>query len=202
MDLSFQHCALDLRTYDIDAEMTQSIDGPEGRDEMSGSTERRTSGASEKPGGPNVLFTWPVAQRMLPLVGQIVRQIREERQHLDRMQAEKEELDRLRKTLAWPLRSRRYQLQEEIGAAEQKMQSTLAELEGLGVTLVDVRTGQVGFPTTVNNRPAFFSWRCDEEALQFWNFAEDTNERRPIPASWMKAPEGRRRGSSGKTELR
>src|SRR5438876_929251 len=100
---------------------------------MSGSTERRTSGAFEKAGGPNVLFTWPVAQRMLPLVGQIVRQLRDEKQRLDRMQAEKEKLDRLRRTLAWPLRSRRYQLQEEIAASEQNLQSALAELEGLGV---------------------------------------------------------------------
>jgi hypothetical protein len=182
--------------------MTQSIDGPEGRDAMSGSTERQTSGAFEKAGGPNVLFTWPVAQRMLPLVGQIIRQVRDERHRLDRMQAEKEKLDRMRRTLAWPLRSRRYQLQEEIAAAEQDLQNALGELEGLGVTLVDVQSGQVGFPTTVNNRPAFFSWRCDEEALHYWYFAEETSERRPIPVSWMKAPEGRRRGGSGKTELR
>jgi hypothetical protein len=167
---------------------------------MSSPTERRTSGAFEKAGGPNVLFTWPVAQRMLPLVGQIVRQLRDERHKLDRMQAEKEELDRLRRTLAWPLRSRRYQLQEEIATVEQNLHSAHAELEGLGVTLVEVETGQVGFPTTVNNRPAFFSWRCGEESLLFWNFAEETNERRTIPVSWMKSPEGRRRGNSGKPE--
>jgi hypothetical protein len=169
---------------------------------MSGSTEKRTSGAFEKAGGPNVLFTWPVAQRMLPLVGQIVGQLREQKQRLDRMLAEKEELDRLRRTLAWPLRSRRYQLQEDIAGAEQDLQSALAELEGLGVALVDVQAGQVGFPTTVNNRPAFFSWCCDEEAVEYWYFAEETNERRPIPASWMKSPEGRRRGTSTKPESR
>jgi hypothetical protein len=169
---------------------------------MSGSTERRTSGAFEKAGGPNVLFTWPVAQRMLPLVGQIVRQLRDESRRLDRMHAEKEELDRMRRTLAWPLRARRYQLQEEIAGVEHNLQTTLAELEGLGVALVDVEAGQVGFPTTVNNRPAFFSWRCDEESLQYWYFAEDTNERRPIPTSWMKSSEKSRRGSSGKPEPR
>jgi hypothetical protein len=169
---------------------------------MSGSTEKRTSGAFEKAGGPNVLFTWPVAQRMLPLVGQIVGQIREEKQRLGRMHAEKEELDRLRRTLAWPLRSRRYQLQEDIAATEQDLQNALVELESLGVALVDILAGQVGFPTTVNNRPAFFSWRCDEEGLEYWYFAEETNERRPIPVSWMKSPENRRRGSSTKPESR
>src|SRR5260370_4368776 len=144
---------------------------------MSGSTERRASGPFEKTGGPNVLFTWPVAQRMLPLVGQIVNQIRGEKHRLERMQWEKEKLDRMRRTLAWPLRSRRYQLQEEIAAAEQNLQSTLVELEGLGVSLVDFETGQVGFPTTVNNRPAFFSWRCEEESLQYCNYAENTTQR-------------------------
>src|SRR5947209_19102127 len=116
---------------------------------MGGSTEKSTSGAFEKAGGPNILFTWPVAQRMLPLVGQIVRQLRDDRLQLDRMHAEKEELDRMRRTLAWPLRSRRYQLQEEIAAVEQTLQSALTELEALGVTLGEVGVGLVGFPRTV-----------------------------------------------------
>jgi hypothetical protein len=161
---------------------------------MAGSTENRTSGAFEKSRGSGATFTWQKAQRMLPLVRHIVGDVLELQRHLRRMQAEKEHLDENRRSLAWPGRSRRYQLQEEITAEEQKLRGVLAELEGLGAVLVAADAGQVGFPTTVNNRPAFFSWQPGEEGLLHWHFAGDAT-RQPIPESWTKN-EPRRRGAS------
>ena len=161
---------------------------------MSGSTENRTSGAFERPHGPAATFTWSAAQRMLTLVRRIVADILQQQQHLSRTQAEKDRLDRKRYALAWPDRSRRYQLQEEAAAGEQNLKSYLGELEGLGVVLVERETGQVGFPTFVNNRPACFSWRPGEEGLLYWHFADDAT-RHEIPVSWTR-PEPRRRGAS------
>jgi hypothetical protein len=162
---------------------------------MSGSTENQMSGAPERAGGPNVLFTWTVAQRMLPLVGRIVDDLLRRRQDLARMEAEKANLDRNRRTLAWPGRARRYQLQEELTETDKQQRAAVAELEGLGVTLIDPGLGQVGFPTTVNNRRAFFSWRPGDNGLAFWHFAEET-ARRPVPPTWTKGTELRRRTSS------
>jgi hypothetical protein len=161
---------------------------------MSGSTENRASGASEKAGGQGAAFTWNVAQRMLPLVGRIVGDVLQHRRSLTRMHLEKNRLDRNRRSLTWPERSRRYQLDEEIAAEERKMREALAELEALGVALIDPRFGQVGFPTVVNDRSAFFSWRPGEDGPQYWHFADDT-DRRPVPSVWTK-PAERRRGSA------
>jgi hypothetical protein len=161
---------------------------------MSGSTENRAPGASEKSEGQGVAFTWNVAQRMLPLVGRIAADVLQQRRSLTRMHLEKDRLDRKRRSLAWPERARRYQLDEDIAAGDQKLRELAAELESLGVVLIDPRAGQVGFPTFVNDRPAFFSWRPGEEGPLYWHFADDT-ERRPVPASWTRPPE-RRRGSA------
>jgi hypothetical protein len=164
---------------------------------MSGSTENRAPGASEKSGAQGVAFTWTVAQRMLPLVGRIAADVLQHRRTLTRMHLEKDRLDRKRHSLAWPERARRYQLDEDIATEERKLREVVAELESLGVVLVDPRAGQVGFPTFVNDRSAFFSWRPGEEGPLYWHFADDT-ERRPVPASWTRPTEPRaRRSRSG-----
>ena len=103
------------------------------------------------------------------------------------LQPERARLDRRRQALAWPERARRYQLHDEITALQEVRRQTLAELEALGVALLDAAAGLVGFPTIVNDRPAFFSWRPGEEGLRFWNYAGDRN-RRPVPEAWTKPP--------------
>jgi hypothetical protein len=152
---------------------------------MNGSTENRAPEAFEKGGSHDRLLTWVAANRMLPLVQHIVAEVIDCQHRLATMQPEKERLDRHRRELSWPERSRRYQLGEDIAAGERTLRAACGELDGLGVSLLDIHTGQVGFPTKVNNRPAFFSWRPGEETLSFWQYA-DEGERRPIPAGWTK----------------
>src|SRR5262245_39545477 len=100
---------------------------------MSGSTENQMSGAFETASGPTILFTWHLAQKMLPLVGRIINDILQLDRRLAELHPEKSQLDRNRRALEWVGRSRRYQLQEEIQATEQALFDALAELEGLGV---------------------------------------------------------------------
>jgi len=160
---------------------------------MSGSTENQMSGAFEKAGGPTVLFTWHLAQKMLPLVGRIVSDVLQHERRLAELHPEKNRLDQTRRSLQWPERSRRYLLQEEIKGSENALQEALAELDGLGVVLVDRLTGQVGFPTTVNDRRAFFSWRPGDEDLKHWHYAEE-DARRPVPVTWtLQTTETRKR---------
>jgi hypothetical protein len=152
---------------------------------MNGSTENRASEAFERRGSHDRLLTWVAASRMLPLVQHIVGEVTDCQHRLATMQLEKDRLDRHRRDLSWPERSRRYQLGEDITAGEQSLRAAFHELDGLGLSLLDIETGQVGFPTKVNNRPAFFSWLPGEKTLSFWQYADDS-ERRPIPAGWMK----------------
>src|SRR5260370_919606 len=156
-----------------------------GRSAMNGSTENRTSGSFENSNGQEIILTWGSAERMLPLVSQIVAEILGHQTKLNRIQPEKDRLDRNRRNLDWPERSRRYGLQEEIAQEDLRIAANLAELDALGLTLVEPMLGQVGFPTLVNNRKAFFSWQPGEETIQYWHFAEDL-DRRPIPATWME----------------
>jgi hypothetical protein len=90
-------------------------------------------------------------------------------------------------------------LQEEIVALEKELLAALAELEALGLALLDGPLGLVGFPTLVNDRRAYFSWQAGEESLEFWNYAGDT-VRRPVPASWTKTPRERSRKGKPKSQ--
>ena len=91
--------------------------------------------------------------------------------------------------LAWPDRARHYRLQEETADAEKELQDATAELEVLGLSLLHGPTALIGFPTVVNDRPAYFSWRPGEEKLAFWNYADDL-VRRPGAAGLDAASQG------------
>src|SRR5262245_46478950 len=126
---------------------------------MSGFTERGVPGASELSGGHGAVLTWGAGQAMLPLVGRIAADVAEQAGRLARLRPEKARLDARRRTLDWPGRSRRYELEREIAQVEAELSRFRGELDGLGVALLDAATGLVGFPTIVNDRPAYFSWQ-------------------------------------------
>ena len=166
---------------------------------MSGFIENRASGASEQPGTRDRVLTWHASRAMLPLVGRIAQDVAHHHKRLARMGPEFARLERNRRTLAWPDRARRYQLEEEIKTGQAELRTALAELEALGVVVLDAVLGLVGFPTMVNERRAFFSWRPGEESLLFWCYADDLT-RRPVPESWTETP--RERPARGKSRPR
>src|SRR5687768_1164894 len=113
---------------------------------MSGFTENRASDEAERAGGwSDRVFTWHACRAMLPLVERIAQDILEHHQSLHhRLRPEMAHLEENRRHLAWPQRARRYQLEEQIAATEQQLRALLAELEALGVDLLDPETGLVG----------------------------------------------------------
>jgi hypothetical protein len=123
---------------------------------------------------------------MLPLVQRIVADLVRHQECLARLRPERARLERNRLNLVWAERARRYEIDEEIAKVGNELRASRGELESLGVALLDGLAGLVGFPTIVNNRRAFFSWRPGEEGLSFWNFANDLN-RRPVPVGWTNA---------------
>jgi hypothetical protein len=135
-------------------------------------------------------MTWHASRAMLPLVGRIARDVIEYYGQLTRMEPEFAQLERDRRTLNWPQRSRRYQLEEDISVAQNEMRTLLAELEVLGLTLLEPSLGMIGFPTLVNDRRAFFSWRPGEESVLFWNYADDL-ARHAVPEEWTELPSER-----------
>jgi hypothetical protein len=152
---------------------------------MSGSTGNTASGAFDRPESEHAFIELTTARRMLPLVQRIVEEILATRRALARLVCEQGTLDKKRRLLDWPNRQRRYQVHEEVASLEGRLNELLAELQSLKVVLLDANSGRTGFPTAVNNRPAYFSWVPGEEGVDFWHFA-DEQVRRSIPKLWAK----------------
>jgi hypothetical protein len=147
---------------------------------------KRASNPSRSRGREAIILDLPTVRKMLPLVRHIVADLLAAEQQLGSLLWEREGLDRNRRNLSWPERQRRYFLQDEITRLDQQRRDIVAELEGLGVSVIDAAHGRVGFPTIVNTKSAFFSWQPGEEEVGYWHFAGDSDRRRPIPVSWTK----------------
>lgn len=156
---------------------------------MSESMGDTTSSAPEKPERREKMLTLTTAGNMLPLVRRIVSDVVGSQQGLAKLQPEQERLDRQRRDLTWPERLRRYELQEELANLERSLGDALAEIEVLGIVLEDPAEGRVGFPTVVNGRKAYFSWRPGDDGVRHWHFATE-NTLRLIPASWHELETG------------
>jgi len=153
---------------------------------MNGPTGNAASNASERPNRREVALNLVTSRRMLPLVQRILTDLLAYQKAAKQLLPEMDRLDRQRHDLAWPERQRRYRVREEMEQADRKIQEALGELDELGVVLLDEDAGRVGFPTIVNDRRAFFSWRMGEEGLRSWHFIEES-VLRPIPPAWHKA---------------
>ncbi len=162
-----------------------------------GGFQNRASEVTERSGAEDRVMTWHASRAMLPLVGRIAEDVVSHHQRLARMLPELAQLERNRLRLNWEGRSRRYQLEEEIAAARAAMHNAVSELEKLGLTLLEPVLGLIGFPTLVNDRRAFFSWRPGEESLIYWNYADD-NARNPVPDEWTEV----QRERSGRSRSR
>lgn len=145
---------------------------------MSGSS-HRASGPAEKPRRKSS-FTLSVARAMLPLVRQIVGDLVLAQTTVERWKPELDNLQRHRRDLSWPERQRRYRLEEETSSAQRHLADASGELEQLGVRVLDSVSGEVGFPTSVNGKEAFYCWLPQEDGVHFWRYANETH-RRPLP---------------------
>ena len=147
------------------------------------STPNRASNPTGKSRRKDVTLDLPTARQMLPLIRSIVADIKNSREAIAQLTPEQERLDRHRRDLVWQERQRRYQVSDEIAAAEKALTTALGELNGLGVSLLDAERGEVDFPTKINGRPAAFTWKFGDDGVRHWHYSGEEN-RRPIPAEW------------------
>jgi hypothetical protein len=148
-------------------------------------TPNRATNPAGKPRKKDISLDLPTARQMLPLVRGIVSDIVTLRQAITRLAPEQARLERHRRDLVWLERQRRYQVNDEIAAAEKTLTNAVSELTDLGVSLVDEEAGEVDFPTRINGRPAAFSWKLGEDALRHWHY-QGEEQRRPIPGDWAE----------------
>ena len=147
-------------------------------------TPNRAGNSTGKSRRKELVLDLPTARQMLPLVKSIVSDIVTRRVAINRLTPEQERLDRQRHDLVWQERQRRYQVGEEISAAERDLTSAVSELQTLGVSLINESLGEVDFPTRINGRTAAFNWQLGEERLDHWHYSGE-ELRRPIPADWQ-----------------
>ena len=95
-------------------------------------TPNRASNTTGKSRRKETVLDLPTARQMLPLVKSIVSDILVTRNALSKLAPEQERLDRQRRDLVWQERERRYQVGEEITAAEKSLVSAATELKTLG----------------------------------------------------------------------
>jgi hypothetical protein len=148
-------------------------------------TPNRASNPAGKPRKKEITLDLTTARKMLPLVQSIVTDIVASRRAINALTPEQERLERQRHDLVWQERQRRYQVADEIVAAEKALATAVGELNGLGVAIIDDEAGEVDFPTKVNGRSAAFSWLLGEDELRHWHYS-DEEFRRPIPTDWDK----------------
>lgn len=152
---------------------------------MSGFSKKASQ--AEKPSGPmEPLFELPTVIKMIPLVSRIAADLLASRAEVIGLRAEHLRLERQRRDLSWPERRHRYLVQDSLTDAEKRFRGLVNELEALGVAVIDGDTAQLGFPTIVNNKLAFFSWLPGEENVTFWHYDGDDTRRRPVPEAWYK----------------
>jgi hypothetical protein len=147
------------------------------------STPNRATNPADKPRKKAVSLDLTTARQMLPLVRSIVTDIVNSRQAITQLTPEQERLDRHRRDLVWQERERRYQVSDELAAAEKRLTIAVGELSGLGINLVDDLAGEVDFPTKINGRPAAFTWKMGDDGVRHWHY-QGEDQLRPIPADW------------------
>ncbi len=110
---------------------------------------------------------------MLPLVKSIVSDISETFQNVTSRRAD------LHRLLRAGTRSAGTLYDDEIEESRSDLQAEYdriwqfrEELESLGVLLRQSETGEIEFPTRIDQQDAFLSWKIGEESISFWRFAD------------------------------
>jgi len=131
------------------------------------------------------VMTWELANSMLPLVARIVEDLMASDRQLLLTEEKRNLLYSKKAQLDWKGRSNLYHSQDEIKRLSAHLRFLLVELEQVGLTLLDAERGLIGFPTLVNNRRAFFTWKPGETEIHWWSYSCES-DRRQVPASWKK----------------
>ena len=115
-----------------------------------------TSGT--KPSKTRKRFTLEGANKALPLVTRIVRDIVNTHERATQLQAKLEEST-----------GRESGLQSQLDSALEQLQDYVDELGSIGVELKDYESGLIDFPGRHQGRDVYLCWRLGEEHVDHWH---------------------------------
>lgn len=104
-------------------------------------------------------YTLDQANRSLPLVSRVVRDIVNAHEAVTQLHARLEE--------APP--SERRQVQGQLDESVERLQGYVDELTTLGIELKDLETGLIDFPGRHQGRDVYLCWRLGEERVGHWH---------------------------------
>ena len=113
-------------------------------------------------------FTLDEANRTLPLVSRVVRDVVEQYVALTPAQEELEQL-KGREAAAPAALARIAELEQAIEERVALINGFLVEINQVGCELKDFRTGLVDFPAWHDGRLVFLCWRMGEEQVGYWH---------------------------------
>lgn len=139
---------------------------------------------SETKSSTDLLFTLESANRTLPLVSVIVRDLTamyaavvERRGRLDSLKSERPEETDASDLYAQELK----QIEEELDRDGRELERYLTELDDLGVAARNSIQGAVGFPAMLDGRLVELSWKLGESEIgHFHEVGANPDDRQPL----------------------
>lgn len=132
------------------------------------------------------LFTVDLANRMLPLVKRIVRDIVDTRAAWQEKVREFEMATALSR--ADRPSKRAVELEKEVQRLAHEVEGFVIELGELGVQLKDFEMGLVDFPSEIDGQPACLCWKLDEASVMYWHEEQaGYANRRPLAPAFPAA---------------
>lgn len=140
-------------------------------------------------------FLYPEAQAMTPLVRQILTELTLLRDKERDIASRLDLLRECRLSSNYNVRRRYYEAETDMGTVTRRMDDAVAELDDLGVELIDLDQGIAGFrftwaPRAGSNRfrDATFLLKLKdrpEAGIKRWRFVDDNKEHR-VPKHWAE----------------
>ncbi len=104
-------------------------------------------------------FTVQEANRSLPLVRRVVRDIVNAHQRATQLQAKIDETSGKQVTA----------IQKQLDGALNDLQEYVDELTSIGIELKDYQTGLIDFPGRHQHRDVYLCWRLGEDKVEHWH---------------------------------
>lgn len=112
-----------------------------------------------KPSKTKRKFTLAEANRSLPLVGRIVKDVVAAHSKIVSLQAQHDRAPAKEKP----------SIEKEIASTMERLQNFVEELNGVGIELKDVSIGLVDFIGRHRGRDVYLCWKLGEESIGYWH---------------------------------
>lgn len=142
-------------------------------------------------------FTLGEAERILPQVEAVLRNVIQLGQDGERSQTElRQWLQRIAMSGGGLVdHSGALERKSRLQAIAARLQDAVAQLEGYGCLIKDLKLGLVDFPTLFRGKEVYLCWKLGEESIRYWHgIDEGFTGRKPIDADFVQ----HHGGASGK----